>query len=207
MSCRQSRKLFGASWDDELTQAEREWLEAHFASCASCRTEYEEWTRTLEMMESLPRVEVAPGLAERSLAKARRQPAAADRFPAHVVRWIPITATAALLATAGAMVAQWSGIVSLGSNTRVETPVVREPSLVTEATPSDTPRPSVSRSASESTLSRADGTLAALPDSLLDQGEDVEFILDAMTLHKGRAHPASRLSPTPVRGEQAVITF
>ena len=204
MNCRQSRKLFGASWDDELTQAEREWLEAHFASCEACRSEYEDWTRTLETVGALPRVEVTPGLAERSLARARRAPAATDRFPARVVRWIPITATAALLATAGGMVAQWSGIVSLKPNARIEAPVVREPSLVAGSTPT-TPGSASPRTAGSA--ARGDAALAALPDSLLDQGEDVEFILDAMTLRKGRAHPASRLAPSPVRGEQAVITF
>ena len=29
MKCGQARRLFGAYWDDEITQAEREWLEAH----------------------------------------------------------------------------------------------------------------------------------------------------------------------------------
>ena len=29
--CDQARRLFGAYWDDEVTQAEREWLESHLS--------------------------------------------------------------------------------------------------------------------------------------------------------------------------------
>ena len=37
MNCGDARRLFGAYWDDEITLAERDWLESHFASCAACR--------------------------------------------------------------------------------------------------------------------------------------------------------------------------
>ena len=46
--CDQGRRLFGAYWDDEVTQAEREWLESHFAGCPTCRQQYEQFARTLE---------------------------------------------------------------------------------------------------------------------------------------------------------------
>ena len=47
---------------------------------------------------------------------------------------------------------------------------------------------------------------AGVADSLFDHSEDVEFILDPVTLRKGRAHTVVRVQPQP-RGEQAVITF
>jgi len=44
-------------------------------------------------------------------------------------------------------------------------------------------------------------------DSLgIDHTEDVEFILDPVVLHRGRAQAPSRL-PKGVQGEQAVISF
>ncbi len=53
---------------------------------------------------------------------------------------------------------------------------------------------------------RAEGAVAVISDSLFDHSEDVDFVLDPVTLRQGRAHTASRL-PRGVQGEQAVITF
>ncbi len=209
MNCSQPRRLFGAYWDDELTQAEREWLEAHFAGCPTCRGEYEELARSLELLGSLPRIEVAAGLAERALAKARRVSPVPDRIPIRASRWIPITATAALLAIAGTMVMQWTGAMAPRSAARHEIRMVQEPALVGGssllARPVGPAAPQREARAGQASLDEP--TRAALSDSLWDQGDDVEFILDAMTLRKGRAHPTSRLSPHRARGEQAVITF
>jgi hypothetical protein len=49
------------------------------------------------------------------------------------------------------------------------------------------------------------GQLASIPDSLFDHSEDVEFILDPVTLRRGRA-TVTRL-PAGVQGEKAVISF
>ena len=56
--CDQARRLFGAFWDDEVTQAEREWLDTHFTACPGCRTEYDQFARTVETIGSLPRTEI-----------------------------------------------------------------------------------------------------------------------------------------------------
>ncbi|MEK7329939.1 MAG: zf-HC2 domain-containing protein, partial [Candidatus Eisenbacteria bacterium] len=131
MNCGDARRLFGACWDDEITLAERDWLESHFASCAACRAEYETFARAIELVGSLPRAEVRPGLAERALARARRATAAPDRLPVGTPRWIPITATAALLAIAATMTLQWMGITPAGRMTpRTEVAAVQEPVLV-----------------------------------------------------------------------------
>ena len=212
MNCSQSRRLFGAYWDDELSQAEREWLEAHFGGCPVCRREYEELARSLELVGSLPRAEVAPGLAERALARARRVSPIPDRIPTPNSRWIPITATAALLTIAGTMVMQWTGTFAPRPGARHEVPTVQEPTLLDGSSPParwvvgaapGAPEPG----ARAGQTSSDEPTAVVLSDSLWDQGDDVEFILDAMTLRKGRAHPTSRLSPHRARGEQAVITF
>ena len=208
MKCGQARRLFGAYWDDELTQAEREWLEAHFGACGSCHRQYDELARALEMVGDLPRAEVSPNLAERALSRARRAAPVADHVPSRTPRWIPVTAAVALLATAGATALQWSGVMPPRPMTRNEAPMLRDPASVPRAMASrpGSAKPTRSGRAAGDELA-ASQALADLGDSLLAQGEDVEFILDAMTIRKGRAHPASRLAPATVRSEQAVITF
>ena len=149
MTCAHARRLFGACWDDEITQGEREALEAHFASCSGCREEYEAYSRTLEHVTTLPRVEAAPDLLERVQAAIRHAVPEPDRIAQPASPWVPVTAAAALL------------IIALA--------------------------------------------LAAVPDSLFDHREDVEFVLDPMTLHRGR--PAVVRAPEPARTQQATITF
>jgi anti-sigma factor RsiW len=202
MKCRQSRRLFGAYWDDELTQAEREWLEGHFTSCASCRREYEELARALELAGSMPRVEVSSGFVEAVLAKARRRAPALDRVPTSRSRWIPITAIAALTAVLGGAALQWLGVPGMLRRTA---PVAAVEPLVLEPV-----RIGAERAAGEIGLMADAEPLAGaaeIPDSLFDPSEDIEFILDAVTLRKGRAHTVTPPGSQPTRGAQAVITF
>jgi len=202
MNCRQARNLFSAYWDDEITQGEREWLESHFSSCPSCRREYDALARTLEALSDLPRVEVSNGFADRVLAAAKRRSPAVDRMPVPVRRWVPITATAVLLAIVAAMVMQWSGM-PLGprhqGSVALEQPVLTQPQPVQ----TEPATPAMATVTSPDWVARA----AGVTDSLFDHSEDVEFILDPVTLRKGRAHTVVRVQPEPARGEQAVITF
>ena len=204
MNCGDARRLFGAYWDDEVTLAEREWLEAHFTACAGCRTEYETWARAIELVGALPRVEVTPGLAERTLARARRATVAPDRLPVRPARWIPVTATAALLTIAATMLMQWMGITPVARVAPApHATTVTEPVLVNAGGAVASPTGD-GRRASDAV---ADADWAAgVPDSLFDHRADVEFILDPVTLRKGRAHTALHLNPN-VRGDKAVITF
>lgn len=194
MNCGGARRLFGAYWDDEITLAERDWLESHFTSCADCRAEYEQFARAIELVGSLPRVEVRPDLAERALARARRSTAVADRLPLGAARWIPITATAALLTIAATMALQWMGVTPPG-RTPERAPVAgaSQPELLqpTRAEPADP---------------AADAVAGGLADSLFDHSADVEFILDPVVVNKGRAHTVLKMNPD-VRGEKAIITF
>jgi anti-sigma factor RsiW len=205
MNCGDARRLFGAYWDDEITLAERDWLESHFTSCAGCRSQYETLARTIELISSLPRAEVRPDLAERALARARRATAAPDRLPVVTPRWIPMTATAALLAIAATMTLQWMGIApGRRPAARSEVATVREPVLLRAG---DVQATAPTIADERGVRAGADDPLAGgVPDSLFDHSADVEFILDPVTLRKGRAHSALRLSPN-VQGEKAVITF
>lgn len=203
MNCGGARRLFGAYWDDEITLAERDWLESHFSGCAACRAEYEQFARSIELVGSLPRVEVRPDLAERALARARRATAAPDRLPQGTPRWIPVTATAALLTIAATMALQWMGVTPPGGN-RDRAPVagVSQPELLQ---PAGVDAPAAAKRATPD----ADA-VAGLPggetDSLFDHSADVELVLDPVVLNKGRAHTVLKLNPN-VRGETAVITF
>ena len=198
--CDQARRLFGAYWDDEVTQAEREWLDSHLAGCPGCRQQYESYARTLETVGSLPRTDVAADLAERALVAARRATAVPDRIdgaPTFASRpdrplWIQVTATAALLLVGLAALLPWLGTPAVQSvfAHRDHEAKVAEPRLVATAAPV----PGEAR------------PQASLVDSVLNHQEDVEFILDPVVLHRGRAQAPSRL-PKGVQGEQAVISF
>ena len=190
--CDQARRLFGAYWDDEVTQAEREWLESHLAGCPACRQQYEQFARTLETAGSLPRTDTASDLPERALVAARRAAAVPDRIavaPARPV-WIQVTATAALLLVGMSALLPWLGTPAVQQMFARRETRVAEPRILyaTAQAPG--------KAKSE----------AALVDSVLNHSEDVEFILDPVVLHRGRAQVPSRL-PKGVQGEQAVISF
>jgi anti-sigma factor RsiW len=205
MTCARARRLFGACWDDEITQGEREWLDSHLNACAACRREYDALARSLELVASLPREEPAPDLLERTLARARRASPAPDRLPETPRHWIPVTAAAAAAVLVLTLVAPWTGWMTGGvPDTRIsgiaETDAVPEPVAVA--------RPGGASSSGEAPAENL-ADLAALPaDSLFDHSEDVEFILDPVALRRGRAHPlpASRQSDG-VQVERAVISF
>jgi len=206
VNCARAARLFGAYWDDEASQAEREWLESHLASCATCRIEYETLARTLELAASLPRVEPAPDLLERVVAHARRATTAPDRLPRTKLQWIPATAAAGVLLIVAMIVSPWVG---LGPGMRMaertsEPLVVKQPELVEVATREANER-APDRGLSDRESEAAESPLAVIPDSLFDHSEDVEFILDPVTMRRGRA--SMTRYPSGVQGEHAVITF
>jgi anti-sigma factor RsiW len=190
--CDQARRLFGAYWDDEVTQAEREWLESHLAGCPACRQQYEQFARTLETVGSMPRTDTATDLPERALVAARRAAAVPDRIAVAPARpmWIQVTATAALVLVAAGAVLPWLGMPGVQQMLAHREARVAEPRMVYATAQA----PGQVRSE------------AALVDSVLNHSEDVEFILDPVVLHRGRAQMPSRL-PKGVQGEQAVISF
>jgi len=201
MKCAQVRELFGAYWDDEITQGEREWIESHFAGCPACREEYEGYARTLELVGSLPREEAAPDLLERVLARTRRAAASPDRLPIPRAAWVPVTAAAALAMLVIAALSPWMPIRPRATkDANPATPAPRE--AVAILTPARTGESRMPGAASHAT-SRG-GSLVA--DSLFDHSEDVDFILDPGTVRRGHVRPVSP-HPSTVQGERAVISF
>jgi len=198
MSCKRARNLFTAYWDDEVTQAEREWLESHFGGCPGCRSEYDALARTIELVGSLPREESPADFVERTVARARRAAVEPDRVPGTSQRWVPITAAAALLAVLGGGAIQWAGL-STAPEQRPTPVAIQQPTWVG-------PAPGTTVSRSSTGQPQIAGATNTVPDSIFDHGEDVEFILDPVTLRKGRAHTTIRGADAP-RGQQATITF
>ena len=206
MNCDRVQVLFGAYWDDETTQAEREHLEAHFTVCERCRTEYETFSRALELTAALPRVEAAPDLLERVLARTRRTAAAPDHVLQPRPRWQVAGAVAALLVVGAAvLLPSLRGGPPSDRAGRVSLPPVREPVLVAPAANSALNAPALNRFARS--LPGVPGSgLALLADSVFDHKEDVEFILDPVTLRRGHAHAVTS-APAGVRVERAVVSF
>ncbi|MEO5618903.1 MAG: zf-HC2 domain-containing protein [Candidatus Eisenbacteria bacterium] len=201
MNCQHARKLFAASWDDETTQAEREWLEGHFTSCPACRRDYDHYTRTVEMLGSLPRVEPAPDLPERVLQRVRRTESVPDHLPAARPLWVPVGSAMA----AGALIALTLAGPWLSGQQDTRTAVrLQDGGAITEPVLVQPPSDSSPLSATEFPAGRADQALASA-DSVFDHSEDVEFILDPVTLHRGRAS-VNRTSGGQT-DEKAVITF
>lgn len=197
MRCHEARQLFTALWDDEITQAEKEGIEGHFASCPSCRREYDEFARALEMVASLPRVETSADMVEATLARARR----ATTAPDHVVvrpAWIPATAAAALLIVVAALVTHWTGV---GPGPWVDRPVASVP-----ATPAPPPTLAPAPTLGSTPATGTTGAVATIADSLFDPNQDVEFVLDPVTLRRGRASVVQTL-PAGIQAERAVISF
>ncbi|HEY2956389.1 MAG TPA: zf-HC2 domain-containing protein [Candidatus Eisenbacteria bacterium] len=203
MNCARVVRLFGRYWDDETTQAEREWVEAHLASCATCRQEYEAFARSLELVGSLPRIEPAPDLVERVLARARRAAPARDLVPAAGRPWVPVTASLALLVIAGTLAAPWLVLRTEPRRPASGPGAVSEPVRIAPGAPVAA-RPDAARpTAAQDLVAQAE--VGAAPDTLFDHNEDVEFILDPVKLHRGRATVTRQ--PGQVQGEKAVISF
>ena len=206
MNCGRVRGLFGAYWDDEITQAEREWMDAHFSSCTACREQYDAFARTLELVGSLPREEATSGFVDRVVSRARRAAEAPDRLPNPNPRWVPLAASVALGVLLLAAVIPWLRPANdhgrIASRATSASGVSARGELPNAAGPDAGPPAPTRRVTSESGASAA----AVISDSIFDHTEDVEFILDPVTTRRAHARVAAPHTAA-VQGERAVITF
>ena len=191
MICDRARRLFGACWDDELTQAERDGLEGHLGSCPKCRTEYDEFSRVLELTAALPRVEASADFVDRVLVRSRRATTAPDVVREPASRWQPVAVAAAgaVLVVAAVLVAsnlQWKAPASSQAPQVVRVEAPQEPRLTPkpDAKPGER-RPEARRGSAE---------------SLFDPDKNVEFILGSAAVSGGRV----KRDP---EGQRPVITF
>ena len=191
MICDRARHLFGACWDDELTQAERDGLEGHLASCPRCRTEYDEFSRALELTASLPRIEASADLMDRVLAGARHATTAPDIVREAGVRWAPVAVAAAgaVLVVAAVLIGsrlEWKAPASNQTPQMVKIEGPLEPRIV------QNPRAIPGKRGPEASQLNS--------ENLFDPDKNVEFILDPVALRRGRV----KRDP---EGQQAIITF
>jgi anti-sigma factor RsiW len=191
MICDRARRLFGACWDDELTQAERDGLEGHLASCPPCRTEYDELSRALELTASLPRVEMSAGFVDRVLVRARRATTAPDIVHEAGSRWVPVA-----LAAAGAVLVVAAMLV--GSNLQWRAPASSQvPQIVKVEGPREprfTPKPNVKPG------ERGPDSRRGTAENLFDPDKNVEFVLGSAAVSGGRV----KRDP---EGQRPIITF
>ena len=173
-ACERATNLFGRAWDDELTAAERDGLERHFAACTPCRREYDELARTLELVQALPRPVVDDGFAVRVLAEAQaRERAAASagrRLFALPATWsAPSFGRPALAMAATFVVALGLGAFLLTRPAVVPGPASREPSVAVVAEPGPTTPAPATMDAPPATLPqvapRSDERVAAASDA------------------------------------------
>ena len=231
-SCERAQSLYGPAWDDELSVTEREGLELHFTACPSCRRDYDEFARTLELVQGLPRPQVAGDFATRVLAEARRREAegglrrvsafAGGFFARPAALAIAVALIVAVGVSGALFLRPTPGPLKTSAPQVAEAPSVL-PRTATAGDP-DVPissgpvasapqeaalasAPSHAATTVARTAAPASGdAMAAIPDSLFDHSEDVELVLDPVKLRRERGRGYTPV-PTSVRGEQASITF
>jgi anti-sigma factor RsiW len=214
MRCSRVESLFSACWEDELSVAEREALEAHFGACPACRGAYDIFVRGMEAVQSLPRLEVEPGFAAAVLARARaaeRAPAARGTAPVRIGSWAwgwrPALAAAALVAAIGVGVyslrppgpvpGESPTAKSAAERVAAVTPPAAAPAARAKAQgPVAMPPAAAQRAKSPRSLALGGGAAqaalaarsadeaAVVPDSLFDHAYDLEFALDPVHLRR-----------------------
>jgi anti-sigma factor RsiW len=192
MICDRARRLFGACWDDELTQAERDGLEGHLGSCVPCRTEYDEFSRALELAAALPRIEASADFADQVLVRSRRATTAPDFVRETGSRWVPVAlaAAGAVFVVAAMFVAsnlEWKGQAAAPMTQVIQVNGPPEARIVTPE-PSATPE------------KRRQAARRGNAESLFDPDKNIEFVLDPAEVSGGRV----KRDP---EGQRPIITF
>ena len=112
MKCRRADPLFSAAWEDELTVAERETLEAHIERCAACRASYDGFVRVMEAVQEMPRTEVTSDFTDGVWSRIRAAGATAAKPRAARVSGGWLVASFRMAAAAAACLAVVVGVVS-----------------------------------------------------------------------------------------------
>jgi putative zinc finger protein len=71
MNCRSAESLFSALVEDELSQKERRFLEAHLLSCRKCSVGLKEMRAAMELFRDLPMEETSPHFEEDVMVRIR----------------------------------------------------------------------------------------------------------------------------------------
>jgi len=114
--CERTDSLLSFFIDDELSPAERRFVEGHLVACPRCRRQRDDLGTVLDRVRRLPRIVAGPDFTERVLAEAMGRPAAGLEEPVVPLRppsfprWAPpLAAAAALGVLAFLAVTRWIG--------------------------------------------------------------------------------------------------
>ncbi len=145
MTCAESRDLFSARADGALSAAERDGLEAHLATCADCRREWQRFAATVGLLQAVEPARAPAGFVERVAAAARPQPWPRRLLRGVLVPWpvkLPLEAAAVVL-VAGLAVLIFQRSPELQRATRAPEPPAATPSAPAPAVPAEreAPRP------------------------------------------------------------------
>ena len=193
MICNRARHLFGACWDDELTQAERDGLDGHLASCLRCRKEYDDFSRALELTAALPRIEASADFVDRVLVRSRRATTAPDIVREAGSRWVPLA-----VAAAGAVLVVAAMLV--GPNLQWRAPASSQAPLIVEAVVKGPQEPRLTMKSSVKPGERRPEAHQGSAESLFDPDKNVEFVLGSAAVSGGRV----KRDP---EGQRPIITF
>ncbi len=105
MDCRRAEELFSDHLEGALHEVLKAELEAHLASCRTCREVREAFGEVVSLLRAYPEVEAPPGLAARAARAALARPRQPIEVrPAFVVpQWVQAAAAGFALIALGAM--------------------------------------------------------------------------------------------------------
>ena len=95
MTCLENQQLFDARLDHELDAAQLAAMDAHLASCADCRSQWESYALAWDLLARTPAVEPSHGFTDRTLRQLADRPRGALRYIAWLLGWRGVVISAA----------------------------------------------------------------------------------------------------------------
>jgi anti-sigma factor RsiW len=119
MNCRSAESLYSAFIEDELSQKERRYLEAHLLGCRRCSLAVRELRATIALTQSLPAAEVSEHFEEDVLLRIR----SGEALRPSIVEWLagvasPIRLRPVFAASVGVCAASIAAFVLLSTSPR-----------------------------------------------------------------------------------------
>ena len=194
MSCHDARQLFSALADDALTAPERAALDAHLASCAECRREWERFRATVALLHAVEHPRAPVGFVDRVLGATSRAPRHRRVLRALFLPWrqkLPMEAAALVLVGVMAVIL-FKATPELQRAARVEPPAEapRREAQRAEAPPPPREEPPAIVAEAERDATRQRDLAKSAPAPIRDRSVPAEV--------RGEA-PAGAAAPAPAR--------
>jgi predicted anti-sigma-YlaC factor YlaD len=102
MNCQAIREQFDERLDGRLPESEQAVFDAHIASCADCRPEWQAYAGAWEVLERQPGIKPSFGFVERTLRRLDEPPSESRSwFWQPAVRWATLAAAVVMLSVIG----------------------------------------------------------------------------------------------------------